>query len=91
MADRVGVDPERSLSVQVAGAQGDGPLVGRLDVGDGQVEVHLLLDRGLGPGRGTKPGARWKVRAAVPPPGGSSDTYSLSPPPSGTGQSSSAP
>ena len=49
MSDRIGVDPERLLRVEVAGAQGDRPLVGGVRVLHREVEVQLLLYGGLGP------------------------------------------
>lgn len=52
VADGVGVDPELLLGVEVAGTQGDRPLVGGVQVVDREVEVHLLLHVGVGPRRG---------------------------------------
>lgn len=56
MTDRVCVDPEVFLGVEVAGTQGDRPLVGGVQVVHREVEVQLLLHGGVGPRRGHEAG-----------------------------------
>jgi hypothetical protein len=57
MTDRIGVDPELLLRVEVAGTEGDRPLVGGVHVLHREVEVQLLLHGRVGPRRGHEAGS----------------------------------
>ena len=56
VADRVGVDAEPRLRVEVAGAEADGAVVGGVEIVDHEVDVQLLLDVGPRPRRGDEVG-----------------------------------